>query len=231
MKADEFLSFTKENGLILSEKQAKQFATYLKFLQAENEKYNLTAIVEEEEIYEKHFADCLLSSFIKKPSGKYLDIGSGAGFPGIVLKIAYPELEMDLLEPIGKRCNFLRQCIELLDLENINVIQGRGEEYSKQKEEEYDYVSARAVSNLAALLEIATRAIKIDGYFVALRGSSGKEDILEASKATKLLGLELIEEKEVYLNENKRYIAFYQKKKKTDKKYPRPYNKIKSKPL
>ena len=163
--------------------------------------------------------------------GTLVDVGTGAGFPGIVLKICYPELEVILLEPIKKRCIFLEETIKLLDLKNISVKNVRGEEYSLSNREKYDYVTARAVSNLNSLIEVCGAMVKKNGYFIALRGSKGKEELEDARKAYENMGFELAETYEEDLDFGQRYIFFLKKIKETPKKYPRLYSQIKNKPL
>ena len=232
LKREEFQSSLKERGLELTERQMEQFDEYASFLAEYNEKVNLTAITEYEEILEKHFYDCILPFLKKEMKGTLADVGSGAGFPGAVLKIAFPELKVVLLEPIRKRCVFLEELIARLKLKDISVINTRGEDHSLMHREEYDHVTARAVSNLNMLIEVCGAMVKEGGYFIALRGNSGEEEIKGARTAFETMGFEEEEVFSEYLPDgSKRVIGYYRKCRKTPKKYPRKYSIIKQKSL
>ena len=157
-----------QERLKLNKVQVEQLQEYAEFLIEYNEKINLTAITDFEDIVEKHFYDSLIMTTHKDIKGTLVDVGTGAGFPGVVLKIYYPELKVILLEPIKKRCIFLEELINKLKLKDIEVVNIRGEDYVNKHREEYDYVTARAVTNLNALIEICGGLIKIGGYFIAL---------------------------------------------------------------
>lgn len=232
MTKEEFLKQLKNHGLNLIATQIKQLDTYAAFLKEYNEKINLTAIVEYEEVLDKHFYDSLLGFFDLDMKGTLVDVGTGAGFPGVVLKICYPELKVVLVEPIKKRCVFLKELINKLDLKDIEVINERGEDYSLNNREVYDFVTARAVSNLSILIEVCGALVKKDGYFIALKGSNGLNEVKEASKAIKKMGFELKEVKEAELFDgSKRAIAYLLKNTITPKTFPRKYSIIKQKPL
>lgn len=231
MDKNEFYNACKSRNLDLSERQLEQFDIYAAYLKEYNEKINLTAIYEYEEVLEKHFFDSLLLSFKYKLSGCFADVGSGAGFPGVVLKIAYPELRVVLIEPLKKRCLFLNKLIEKLDLKDIEVINARSEDL-KEYREYFDYVSARAVTNLNNLIEICGALVKKGGYFIALRGANGEKELESASKAIKEMGFEIKDIlNESLSDEAKRIIAYLYKNKPTPLKYPRNYSIIKKKPL
>lgn len=232
MTKEEFITLLSKNGLILSDIQIKQFDLYASFLKEYNEKINLTAITEYEEVLDKHFYDSLLLSFDIKLKGTLVDVGTGAGFPGVVLKIAYPDLRVILIEPIKKRCVFLNELIERLSLKDIEVINTRGEDYSLLHREEYDFVTARAVSNLNMLIEVCGTLVKKDGYFIALRGLSGENEIKEASSAFKQMNFECEKVIEHSLNDGSlRVIGLVKKVGATPKKLPRKYSIIKQRPL
>ena len=221
-----------KDKLKLSDLQAKQFDEYAKFLIEYNKKVNLTAITDYEEIIEKHFYDSLIMTLHKDINGTLVDVGSGAGFPGVVLKIYYPDLKVVLIEPRGKRCDFLNEIIKKLELKDIEVINERGEDFSKDNREKYDYVTARAVSNLNALIEVCGAMVKVNGYFIALRGKDGIEELKNAQFAFKTMGF--IKE-DVYVDElsdsSTRVTAFLKKQERTAKKFPRKYSIIKGNPL
>ncbi len=232
MSKDEFLKALNDNGLILDETQIKQLDDYATFLKEYNQKINLTGIDEYEDVLDKHFYDSLLLSFNFKLEGSFVDVGTGAGFPGVVLKICYPNLRVVLLEPLKKRCVFLNELIEKLSLKDIEVVNTRGEDYCKDHRESFDFVSARAVSNMNMLIEVCGGLVKKDGYFIALRGLNGKEELEGATRAIKEMGFVKESEKECFLYEgSKRYIAYLKKKSPTPKKYPRNYSIIVKKPL
>lgn len=231
MKLEELKNELNKKNIMLTDKMIEQLTFYAEFLKEYNEKINLTAITEFEEVVDKHFYDSLLC-VENELKGTLVDVGTGAGFPGVVLKIVFPELNVILLEPIQKRCVFLNELINKLDLKKIEVINQRGEDYSISHREEYDYVTARAVSNLNNLIEVCGAMVKIGGFFICLRGKDGEEEIKSATKAIKTMGFETME---IYIKSlydgSSRVIAYLKKVTKTDKKYPRKYSIIKSRPL
>ena len=195
---------------------------------------NLTGITEEEEVYEKHFYDSLLFSLNENMGNKKLiDVGSGAGFPGIPLAISYPTLRITLLEPLMKRGVFLSTVQQTLGLENVEVVCDRAEDYSKAHKEEFDIATARAVSKLNILLEISSQMIKVGGYFIALKGRIAQEEIDQAQNALKVLNFKIEKNKEDSLpsEEDKRANIFIKKMGSTNLKYPRNYSQIKNRPL
>ncbi|AKU80307.1 16S rRNA (guanine(527)-N(7))-methyltransferase RsmG [Spiroplasma turonicum] len=206
---------------------------YKDLLKTWNSKFNLTAITDDEEIIKKHFYDSLIfSSYIDLINQSILDIGSGAGFPGIVIKIFFPNTNLVLLESNNKKVLFLKEVIKELDLKNIIVINERAEEYTKNNIECFDIVISRAVAQLNILLELGVQALKIDGYFIALKGKNYDLEIKQLNKKEKELGLlfdkkQIVEDNHLGLRAN----LFYKKFKKTSSLYPRSYNKIKNKPI
>lgn len=227
----EFINALKNRGIELDDKMIEQLDTYAEYLKEYNEKINLTAITEYEEVLDKHFFDSLLCAD-RKLEGTLVDVGTGAGFPGVVLKIVFPELNVILMEPLKKRCIFLESLIEKLGLKKISVINERGEDHSLKNREKYDYVTARAVSNLNNLIEVCGAMVKKNGCFICLRGIKGIEEIEEAKKAIGLMGFKVESVKEEYLfNGDKRVISYFRKETSTPSKYPRKYSIIKQKPL
>ena len=188
-----------ELGIALSQDQKKQFITYYEYLVEKNKVMNLTAITEYEEVILKHFLDSLsivkVSNFDQnKLAGKsVIDIGTGAGFPGIPLKIAFPELKITLLDSLNKRVNFLNEVIEMLGLKNVTAVHGRAEDYAKQKEhrEKYDFCVSRAVANLSTLSEYCIPFVKKGGYFIPYKSGKADEEIAQARSAVKKLGGEM----------------------------------------
>jgi len=227
MSLEEFRLALSKRNIELSEQQLAQFDTYAKYLKEYNQKINLTAIDEYEEVLHKHFYDCLLL-IDRKLEGSFVDVGSGAGFPGVVIKIACPDLKVILLEPLNKRCVFLNSLIEKLGLKDIEVINQRAEDYSLKHRETYDYVTARAVSNLNALIEVTGALVKVNGYFIALRGKDGLLELQQASKAFETMGFKIEKtNQETLLDVSSRIISYLKKETKTPNKYPRKYSIIK----
>ena len=231
MKLNEFIDALNKRGITLTDKMINQFNDYALFLKEYNEKVNLTAISEYEDVLDKHFYDSLLL-VDRKLEGTLVDVGSGAGFPGVVLKIVFPKLKVILIEPIKKRCVFLNLLIERLALKDIEVVNDRAEDYVSNHREEYDYVTARAVTNLNGLIEICGALVKKNGYFICLRGKDGLDEINRALKAIKTMGFDIdITREETLFNGDKRIISFFKKIDKSPLKYPRKYYIIKKNPL
>ena len=216
----------------LSIDKISKFERYLKLLLQWNEKFNLTAITDVDEIEEKHFIDSIeLVKYFDVKNKTLLDVGSGAGFPGIPLAIVEPTLRITLLESNGKRVSFLNEVKKELDLENVEIIQGRAEELGTR--EKYDIVTARAVKELNVLLEICFYLVKVGGYFIAYKSSGVDEEILNAKRAFKVLQIDEYKKLEYCLpkSKNSRVFLGILKKNKTLKKYPRVYGEIIKQPL
>lgn len=231
MTLEEFVVLCAENGLKLNERQVNQYKSYADLLIEWNQKMNLTAIDDFEGILEKHFYDSLLPSFAHKIDGSLCDVGSGAGFPSIPLKIAYPELKITLVEPLAKRCTFLNEVVHQLGID-ANICNERAEDFAKDYRESFDFVTARGVANLRVLSELCIPLVKLNGYFLAMKGMQGLVEDQEAQKALKTLGVVLEDGHKCELPDGSvRYNLYYKKFKNTDKKYPRAYAKIKKNPL
>ena len=216
----------------LNKEQISKFERYLDLLLEWNEKFNLTAITDKDEIEEKHFIDSIeLVKYFDVKNKTLLDVGSGAGFPGIPLAIVEPTLKVTLLESNGKRVSFLREAINVLDLKNVDIIQGRVEELGTR--EKYDFVTARAVKELNILLELCFYLVKVGGSFVAYKSSGVDEEILNAKHAFKCLQIEDYKKFDYFLpkSKNSRVFLGILKKYKTQKKYPRRYSEIVRLPL
>lgn len=225
-----FIKTLQEHGIELSLQQIQQFDTYAKLLVEWNQKMNLTAIEDIDEIYEKHFLDSVLPSFEHDFFGNVCDVGAGAGFPSIPLKIVYPELNITIVEPLKKRIQFLTHLIEALNI-SVTLENKRSEEFVLEKREFFDVVCARAVANLTILSEICIPLLKKDGFFITLKGQKGEEELAEASFALKELGVELVHQSNYLLGDATRNNFQFKKIKNTPLKYPRNYGKIKKEPL
>ena len=211
----------------LSEEQLQQFLTYYEMLVEKNKVMNLTAITEKEEVIDKHFIDSisLNKAMDVTKSLKILDLGTGAGFPGIPLKIAYPNLEITLLDSLNKRIKFLDEVIEALSLEGIVTIHGRAEDYAKQASyrEQFDICVSRAVANLATLSEYCLPYVKEGGCFISYKSGSVEEELEQSKKAIFELGGKVKEVIAFTLPETdiERTFVVIEKVRKTPKKYPR----------
>lgn len=230
MTKEQFRNKLKKQGLIITDRMIEQFEKYMELLLEWNQKMNLTAITKEEEIWEKHFYDSIVP--FENLSHKTLcDVGSGAGFPGIPLKIVFPDMELTIVEPLQKRCRFLETVKETLDLKDIFIYPERAEDFVKEHRESYDIVSARAVARLSILLELCAPLVKMKGDFIALKGKQGHDELVEAQKALDVLGMKLIKEDTIDVDEATRINLYMKKIKTTPTKYPRAYGQIKKKPL
>ena len=233
MNKEEFIKEVEKLGINLTTHQLEQLNEYYQQLVVENQKYNLTSITEEEDVYLKHFYDSLTIIKACDLSNQMIcDIGTGAGFPGLVLKIVFPNLKVTLVDATEKKCNFLKNIIKELELKEIEVVNERAEIYSKVVREKYDIVTSRAVAPLKHLLEYSIPLLKVNGYYIAMKSNISQE-IDNINRYEKELYVEKINEIKFYLpKENSlRTLIIYQKKKETNKKYPRKYNEIKKKDL
>ncbi|MBR2745313.1 MAG: 16S rRNA (guanine(527)-N(7))-methyltransferase RsmG [Erysipelotrichaceae bacterium] len=225
----DFEALLRNINITLTTEQLAQFDLYASLLVEWNEKFNLTAITDREGIFIKHFYDSLLLQAPFKNTDTLCDIGSGAGFPGIPLKIAYPQLKVSLMEPTGKRCVFLNEVINQLKLTDIEVLNYRAEEY---KEKKFTYTTARAVSRLNILSELCLPLTEVNGHFIAMKGSQGHDELKEAANAIKKLGGSVREVKEIMLpDQQERILIDIEKVIETPAGYPRRYAQIKKKPL
>jgi len=231
MNKEEFKKELEKLNINLTETQEKQLETYYEMLVDTNKNINLTAITEKQEVYLKHFYDSLtLAKTIDLNQNlKLIDIGTGAGFPGLVLKIVFPTLDVTLLDSLEKRLNFLNEVIQKLNLTNIKTVHSRIEDY---KEETFDIVTSRAVAKTNILLELSCQLAKINGYFIFLK-SNIEEELKESEKCLEILNMKLEEKVEFNLpkENSKRTIIKIRKTQEIKKQYPRNFAKIKKKPL
>ena len=233
MNKNDFINELNKIGIILSEYQLNQLDKYYNMLVEYNKNINLTAITEYNQVLLKHFYDSLtITKVIELTNQKVCDIGTGAGFPGIVLKIAYPNLEITLVESLTKRCVFLNEVIKELDLKNIKVVNQRAEEFSQNNIEYFDIITSRAVAKLNILLELSIKSLKIGGYYVALKANVDEEIKSISTCLTKLnASLESITTFNLPIDNSIRNIIKIKKDGPTPLSYPRRYNEIKKRPL
>lgn len=233
MNKNDFINELNKIGIILSEYQLNQLDKYYNMLVEYNKNINLTAITEYDQVLLKHFYDSLtITKAIELTNQKVCDIGTGAGFPGIVLKIAYPNLEITLVESLTKRCVFLNEVIKELDLKNIKVVNQRAEEFSQNNIEYFDIITSRAVAKLNILLELSIKSLKIGGYYVALKANVDEEIKSISTCLTKLnASLESITTFNLPIDNSLRNIIKIKKDGPTPPSYPRRYNEIKKRPL
>ena len=223
--SDLMIEYGKEIDIMFTEEQLKQFYQYMNLLIEWNEKINLTAIVEPKEIILKHFIDSLtITKYIGK-NQSVIDIGTGAGFPGIPLKIVRKDLKITLLDSLNKRIHFLDEVIKDLALENIDTVHARIEEYAKNKNyrETYNIATSRAVANLTTLSEYMLPMVRINGMAICMKGSEISEEISKSKNSIKLLGGEIskIEEFALPKSDYKRNLILIEKARQTPSKYPR----------
>lgn len=219
------------NNIEVTNRQLQQFERYADLLIEWNEKFNLTSITGREDIYVKHFYDSILPSLYRDLKGSLADVGSGAGFPGIPLKIMYPDLEVTLIEPTGKRCTFLNEVISQLSLDKITVVNMRSEDYARENVR-FDFVTARAVAELNILTELCLPLVKTNGHFIVMKGPKAYQELENASRAIRVLGGTVREVREIPLSSDQtRVLIDIQKTSGHDPKYPRNYSQIKKKPL
>lgn len=233
MTKKEFVIEVEKLGFKLTEEQMRQFEIYCDFLLEKNKVVNLTAIKDEEGVYLKHFYDCItiFKSGVISPKSKVLDIGCGAGFPGMVMKIIEPSINLTLLDSNNKKIDFVSELAHKLNLKGINFVHLRSEEYFPLVHDEFDIVTARAVANLNTLSELVIPFVKLNGYFLAMKGTS--EEIREASEAITILGGVIEDTIEFKLPKefSTRTIVKIKKVSKTPSIYPRRYDKIIKYPL
>ena len=234
MNKEEFINEVKKLGIEVTQDKLDKLEKYYELLIEWNEKINLTAITNKEEVYLKHFYDSLtlIKSYDFTKNIKVCDIGSGAGFPGLVLKIFFENIDITLVDALNKRINFLNLVIKELDLKNINAIHQRAELFANEHIEEFDVVTSRAVAKLNILNELSIPMVKINGYFIAMKANI-EDELNESQNSIKTLNsnLENIISFNLPKENSVRNLVVIKKIGKTDKKYPRNFDKIKKNPL
>lgn len=234
MDINDFKENLKKLNIEVTSEKLSQLEKYYKLLITWNEKMNLTGITKKEDVYLKHFYDSatLIKAINLKENISLCDVGTGAGFPGIVLKILFPNLSITLIDSLRKRIIFLQTVVQELNLKNIEIVCERAEEYAKKVREKYDIVTARAVANLNILMEYSIPLVKINGYFIPMKANVEEElkNVKGAMNSLKTIHIDTISFLLPY-NQGKRMLPIFQKKEQTLIKYPRKYSEMKKKPL
>ena len=233
MTKEEFIVALNNINIHLTKEAEDALEIYASFLLEYNEHTNLTAIKTMSEIYLKHFYDSLtISKLVDFNNGKLLDVGTGAGFPGMVLAVCFPNLQVDLLDSNNKKIKFLEELIKKLNLTNVQTVYSRAEDYTRVNREKYDYVTSRAVADLRVLLELNIPSLKINGEFLVMKGNID-EELKLSQNAIKKLFCTITKKEEFTLpfNSGTRNIMIIKKTKETQAIYPRNYDKIKKRPL
>ena len=237
MKPEEFYVLLADLGFPLTDRQKEQYERYFELLVEWNEKINLTAITEKDDVYLKHFYDSIapiLQGLIQNHPIRLLDIGAGAGFPSLPMKILFPELDVTIIDSLNKRINFLHLLAEELDLDGVHFYHGRAEDFAQDKEfrAQFDVVTARAVARMQVLSELTIPYLKVGGRLLALKASNAPEELEEAKNALNLLFSKVEDNLQYELpNGDPRYITVVEKKKETPNKYPRKAGLPNKRPL
>lgn len=234
MEIDEFIIELSKIGININEEQLKKFEQYFNMLISSNKKMNLTGIIAKKEVYLKHFYDSatLYKAIDLNEIDSLCDIGTGAGFPGLVLKILFPNLKVTLVESLHKRTIFLEQVVQELKLDYVEIYNERAEEFAKKNREIFDIVTSRAVSNLSILMEYSVPMVKVGGYFIPMKAKV-KEELEQINNEMRMLNVEL--QKLIIFNlpneGSSRTLVPFLKKKRTSLKFPRQYSLMKKKRL
>ena len=237
MKPEEFYVHLADLGFSLTDRQKEQYERYFELLIEWNEKINLTAITDKDEVYLKHFYDSIapiLQGLIENQPIRLLDIGAGAGFPSLPMKILFPELDVTIIDSLNKRINFLHLLAEELGLSGVHFYHGRAEDFAQDKafRAQFDLVTARAVARMQVLSELTIPYLKVGGRLLALKASNAPEELEEAKNALNLLFSKVENNLQYELpNGDPRYITVVEKKKETPNEYPRKAGMPNKRPL
>ena len=229
MNKEEFILYCKKNDIKIDKITIENLEEYKNSLKEWNKKFNLTSIIEDNDIYLKHFFDSIfISKYFDFNNKNICDFGTGAGFPGMILAIFYRNSKVTLIESNGKKVNFLNEVKNKLKLENVTIINDRIENYAKNNREIFDIVTCRAVANLSIILELSVALLKIKGIFIPMK-SNVVDELIKSNRLLDTLGYSFVKkiEYELPFENSKRTILEYLKNKKTDNKYPRNYSIIK----
>ncbi|WP_248705769.1 16S rRNA (guanine(527)-N(7))-methyltransferase RsmG [Convivina praedatoris] len=238
LKNSDFLQALAEHDIYLNEQQENQFERYFELLVETNRLYNLTAITERDDVYLKHFYDSLtLAIYVRDLSRNdisLVDVGAGAGFPSLPLKILFPNLNVTMIEALNKRVSFLKNVIRELNLDGVSVIHGRAEDlaHDKNYREKFDYATARAVARTSVLAEYTLPFVRLNGKLLVMKGSAADDELADGKRALTLLGGRLDEQFDFELfNNDARVIQVVEKMNETPRKYPRQAGIPSRKPL
>lgn len=237
MNPEQFAKVLKSKGIELNEKQLKQFDVYFNMLVDWNEKINLTALTKKEDVYLKHFYDSITASFYYDftKDVNICDIGAGAGFPSIPLKICFPHLKIAIIDSLNKRIGFLHHLANELEIDHVDFYHGRAEDFGSNPKfrEQFDVVMARAVARMSVLSELCLPFSKVNGSFIAMKGAQANEEIIASKKAIKVLGGKMKDTHTFTLPEegSERSIIMISKENPTPKKYPRKAGTPNRKPI
>ena len=230
MNIEEFKAALQAKGYELTDKQLNQFQTYYEMLVETNKNLNLTAITEKNEVYLKHFYDSMtpileLPEYFK-PGISLCDVGAGAGFPSLPIKILFPDIKITIVDSLNKRIKFLQKLVDELGLTNVELVHDRAETFGGKKSvyrEKFDIVTARAVARLSVLSELCLPLVKKNGYFIALKAANTKQELADGMAAIGVLGGKLILDKgfSLPINDDERHLVVVEKLSNTPKKYPR----------
>ncbi|MCF6515211.1 16S rRNA (guanine(527)-N(7))-methyltransferase RsmG [Lactobacillus sp. S2-2] len=229
MNPEEFQQALKLKGINVNEQQMKQFNDYFEMLIDYNQKVNLTTITDKKEVYLKHFYDSITPLFYVdklKESVSLVDVGAGAGFPSLPMKIIFPQLKITIVDSLNKRIKFLDELINKLGLTEVQLVHARAEEFGGKKSkyrEKFDFATARAVARMSVLAELCLPLVKVGGQFIALKAAKAQSELENSNVAIKTLGGEVVDDFSFDLNngEESRHIITVNKIKKTPVKYPR----------
>ena len=239
MSFEEFKDvFLKELSILntnidINDEVIKMFFDYMNGIISWNDKINVTAIVEPKEFFVKHFVDSITINEIINNEGKLLDVGTGAGFPGIPIKLLNNKLSVTLIDSVNKKLNVIRDVTKDMNIDNLEIIHSRAEDLARDNNyrEKYDYVTTRAVSNLSTILEYMVPFLKVNGIAICMKGPNFKEEIDDSTNTFKVLGISLKEVKKYVFEGQERNVLIIEKIKKTDEKYPRGGGKPLKEPL
>ena len=236
MKLEEFKIELKKacekNKIMLLEEQIEKFYKYMNLLIEWNQKINLTAIVEPKEIIQKHFIDSMSVLDYIQDKKNIIDVGTGAGFPGIPIKIANPNINVTLLDSLQKRVNFLSEVVSQLELDKIKAVHSRAEDYAKENRESYDVAISRAVANMSTLVEYLLPYVKQDGIVICMKGPNIEDELEKSKKAISILGGKIEHIEHLFLDEEmERNLIIIRKIKPTPKQYPRKAGKPAKEPI
>lgn len=229
MNIEEFKAELAKQQIQLTDKQLTQFKQYFELLVQTNEHVNLTTITEEPAVYLKHFYDSLTPAFfiagLRDTYWHLCDVGAGAGFPSIPLKIMFPELEVTIVDSLNKRINFLKELVAQLGLTGVHLVHARAEEFGQDKTArgQFDIVTARAVARMSVLVELCLPMVKVGGKMIALKAAKTNDELATGAKAIQTMGgvLEADYEFKLPQSNDERHIVVINKIKNTPKKYPR----------